>query len=101
LSQRLNTAFAVLLKREPVNQVADVTDYLRQRIAEVRLARLVGEAVWASGAFISIAGLFLRHLLLSLMGFSLLFVGLVLSVHYEFQLRDYMHALEDFARPDK
>lgn len=80
--------------------MTDITDYLKRRIAEVRLARLVGEAVWASGTITSVVGLLLKHLLLSVVGFPLLFVGLVLSVHYEFQLRDYMHTLEDFARSD-
>lgn len=84
-----------------MKKVADITDYLRERIVQVRLARLVAEGVWALGACISVAGLFLKLLLLVITGFPLLFAGLVLSVHYEFQLRDYIHALKNFARPEK
>ena len=81
--------------------MTDITDYLKERITELRLARLVGAAVWASGAFTSVVGLLLKHLLLSVLGFPMLFAGLVLSIHYEFQLREYIHTLEDFAHPDK
>jgi hypothetical protein len=81
-----------------VEKVVDITDYLRERIVEVRLARLVGEAFWALGACASVTGLFLRLFLLVIPGFPMMFVGLVLSVHYELQLRDYMQTLESFAR---
>jgi hypothetical protein len=81
--------------------MADITDYLREKIAEVRLARLLGEAVWALGVIGSIAGLLLMQLVFTIMGFPLLFAGLVLCVHYEFQLQDYMYALEDFAHQEK
>jgi hypothetical protein len=77
--------------------VVDITDYLRERIAEVRLARLAGEALWALGACISIAGLVLKLFLLMITGFPIMFAGLLLSIHYELQLRDYIHALENFA----
>jgi hypothetical protein len=83
--------------REPVEKVVDITDYLRERIAEVRLARLVGEAFWAFGACVSVAGLFLKLFLLIITGFPMMFAGLLLSVHYELQLRDYIHTLENFA----
>ncbi len=78
--------------------MADMADYLKQKIAEVRLARFIGEVVWALGSCISVAGLFLGILLLVITGFSLLFIGLYLSVHYELQRLDYTHALEKFSR---
>jgi hypothetical protein len=81
--------------------MVDITDYLRQRITEVRLARLVGEAFWALGACASVTGLFLRLFPLVIAGFPVMFLGLVLSVHYELQLRDYMHTLESFTRQEK
>jgi hypothetical protein len=83
--------------REPVEKVVEITDYLRERIDEVRLARLVGEALWALGACVSAAGLFLKLFLLIVTGFPMMFAGLVLSIHYEQQLRDYVHTLENFA----
>ena len=49
----------------------------------------------------SVAGLFLKFFLLIIIGFSLLFVGLYLSVHYELQRLDYMHALEKIAHQEK
>ncbi|UCB60600.1 MAG: hypothetical protein JSW72_00605 [Candidatus Bathyarchaeota archaeon] len=79
----------------------DVADYLKQRIAEVRLARLVGEVVWALGSLISIGGLFWRVLELIIAGFSLLFLGLYLCVHYELQRLDYTFALERFTRRER
>ena len=77
--------------------MVEITDYLRERIAEVRLARLVWEALWALGACVSVAGLFLKIFLLVITGFPIMFAGLVLSIHYEQQLRDYIHTLENFA----
>lgn len=79
----------------------EIADYLTEKISEVRLARFVGETVWAVGSCISIAGLFLKILLLIITGFSLLFTGLYLSVHYELQRLDYMHTLERIAHQDK
>ena len=79
----------------------EIADYLKEKIVEVRVARLVGEVVWALGSCISVAGLFFKILLLIIMGFSLLFVGLYLSVHYELQRLNYMHALEKIAHHEK
>jgi hypothetical protein len=81
--------------------VSDITDYLKNKIAEVRFARFIGEIVWALGSMISIAGLFWRILELIITGFSLLFLGLYLSVHYELQRLDYTHALERIAHREK
>ncbi len=81
--------------------VSDITDYLQERIAAVRFARFLGEIIWALGSCISIAGLFLRTLLLIIGGFSLLFVGLYLIVYYELQRLDYMHALEKMVHHKK
>ena len=101
MKSALKYCFRVFHEEEPVAKVADITDYLKRRVAEVRLARLVGVTVWASGTIASLVGLLLKHLLLCAVGFPLLFAGLALSVHYEFQLRDYLHTLEDFGRQDK
>lgn len=84
-----------------IKLLSEKTDCLKKKISEVRLARLVGEIVWALGSSISIAGLFLNTLLLTIVGFSLLFAGLFLSVHYEFQRLDYMHTLERIAHQEK
>lgn len=81
--------------------MSEITDYLKEKIAAVRLARLVGEVICALGSAVSVAGLFLKILLLLIAGFSLLFVGLYLSVHYELQRLDYMHSLENFAHKEK
>jgi hypothetical protein len=79
----------------------EITDYLKEKIAEVRLARIVGEAVWALGSCISVAGLFFKILILIITGFSLLFVGLYLSVHYELQRLNYMHTLDKLTHHGK
>jgi len=72
----------------------EITDYLEEKIVQVRFARLVGAVIWAFGSFLSIAGLFLRLLPLVVVGFSILFAGLYLSVYYELQRLDYKHSLE-------
>jgi hypothetical protein len=77
--------------------VADITEYLRGKIAQFRFARFVGELVWAIGSGIAIGGLFFDVLLLAVPGFFLLFIGLYLSVHFELQRLDYTHALDSFA----
>jgi hypothetical protein len=85
-----------------VKEVSDITDYLKERIAEVRQARFLGEIVWALGTGITVLELlFLKMPLLAFVGFAMLFAGLFLSVHYELQLLDYTHALENFARKEK
>lgn len=81
--------------------LSEITDYLKDRVAEVRFARLVWEAVCALGSCISIAGMFFRILLLIIIGFSIVFAGLYLSVHYELQRLDYLHALEGFAHREE
>lgn len=81
--------------------MSDITDYLRQRIAQVRFARFVGEIVWAFGSVLSVAGLFLEFFFFIILGFSLLLVGLYMSVHYEFQRLDYMRALEKIVHHEK
>lgn len=81
--------------------LSEITDYLKAKIAEVRFARLVGEIIWALGSCISIVGLFFRILFVITAGFSLLFTGLYLSVHYELQRLDYMHSLEKLAHQEK
>ncbi|MFP3985635.1 MAG: hypothetical protein ACLFU9_06705 [Candidatus Bathyarchaeia archaeon] len=81
--------------------MTDITEYLKQKIAEVRLARFIGEIVWASGFVIAVSGLFLRIFALTITGFSLLFLGLFLSVHYELQRLNYAHALEKLMQHEK
>ena len=74
--------------------MSDISEYLKEKIAEFRLARFFGEMAAALGTCISITGIFLKILILTITGFSLLFTGLYLSVHYELQRLDYTHALE-------
>lgn len=81
--------------------MSEIAEHLKARIAEVRFARLIGEIVWALGALVSAAGLVFKVLLLTIMGFPLLFVGLYLSVHYELQRIDYALALEKLAHQEK
>ncbi len=81
--------------------MSEIAEHLKARVAEVRFARLIVEIVWALGAFASAAGLVFRVLLLTVMGFPLLFVGLYLSVHYELQRVDYTLALEKLAHQEK
>ena len=77
--------------------MADITEYLKGKIAQFRLARFIGELIWAIGSGIAIGGLFFDVLLLAVSGFFLLFIGLYLSVHFELQRLDYTHALDSFA----
>jgi hypothetical protein len=81
-------------EQQVISIMSDITDYLKQKIVDVRFARFIGEVVWAIGSMISITALFWKVLELIITGFSLLFLGLYLSVHYEFQRLDYAHALE-------
>lgn len=74
--------------------MSEIADYLKHKIAEVQQARFIGEIIWALGACISFAGLFLRNHSLTIPGFSLLLTGLYLSVHFELQRLDYIYALE-------
>lgn len=75
----------------------EITDYLNEKIAELRLARIASAVIWALGLLISIAAFFWRALPLTLTGFSLLFLGVYLSVHFEFRRLDYSLALEKIA----
>lgn len=81
--------------------MADITEYLKGKIAEFRFARFIGELIWAIGSSIAIGGLFFDILLLATAGFFLLFAGLYLTVHYELQRLDYTHALESFAHRER
>ncbi|MFQ6068480.1 MAG: hypothetical protein ACE5KD_02945 [Candidatus Bathyarchaeia archaeon] len=81
--------------------MSEVTDYLREKIAQVSFARFVGEIVCALGSSISVVGLFLKILVFIIIGFSLLFVGLYLSVHYELQRLDYTYALRKIEQHEK
>jgi hypothetical protein len=74
--------------------VSEITDYIKQKLAQVRLARFVGEMIWVLGMSIAIAGLFWEILQVTATGFLLLFGGMYLSVHFELQRLDYLHALE-------
>jgi hypothetical protein len=76
------------------NSLSNISDYLNRKIVDVRLARLLGEAIWALGSCISAAGLLLRTLILVVIGFPILFFGLYLSVHFELQRLDYVQAME-------
>lgn len=78
----------------------EITGYLKEKIAEVRIGRLVGEVVWAIGSCLSVAGLLSRIDLLTITGFSSLFAGLYLTVHYELQRLDYLSALEKISTPE-
>lgn len=81
--------------------LSDISEYLKERMVEMRFARFIGEIVWAIGSTLSITGLFLNFLPVTVTGFSLLFLGLYLSVHYELQRLNYVHALERFAHREK
>ncbi len=81
--------------------MSEITDYLSERIVRVRFAKFVGELIWVLGLCISVVALLLKVLILMIPGFSLLFVGLFVSVHYELQRLDYLIALEKMARYDK
>lgn len=80
--------------------MTELAGYLRERIAVVRFARFVGEVVWAFGLCISIIGLLLRMLFLTLSGFSFLIIGLYVSVHFELQRLDYAHTLDKITNED-
>ena len=82
-------------------RLSEITDYLSDKIVRVRFAKFVGEVIWVLGFGISVVALLLKVLLFMIPGFSLLFVGLYLSVHYELQRLDYLLALEKVARYDK
>lgn len=74
--------------------MSDISDYFRRKIVDVRLVRFLGEAIWAVGSCISAAGLLLGILILVGIGFPILFFGLYLSVYFELQRLDYVHAIE-------
>lgn len=80
--------------------MTDLAGYLKERIAVVRFARLVGEVVWALGSCVSVVGLFLRMLFLTISGFSFLIIGLYVSVHFELQRLDYAQALDKITTED-
>jgi hypothetical protein len=85
-----------------VEVVSDITDYMKERIVKLRQARFLGSVVWALGTGLTVLELLLLRMpFLAIIGFAMLFTGLVLSVHYEFQLLDCTHALENFARKEK
>ncbi|UCD95761.1 MAG: hypothetical protein JSV35_04385 [Candidatus Bathyarchaeota archaeon] len=78
------------------NRVTDISEYLKRRIAEACFARLIGEIVVILGVIGSSIALLFRILGVAILGFSLLFAGLYLSVHYELQRLDYTEDLEKF-----
>jgi len=82
------------------NLLSEIAEYLREKIAEVRLARFIGEIIWALGSVFSVVALFLKIFFVTVVGFSLLFVGSYLSVHFELQRLDYIHALERASRQE-
>ncbi len=82
------------------SSLTELAGYLKERIAVVRFARFVGEVVSAFGSCISIVGLFLRILFLTISGFSFLIIGLYVSVHFELQRLDYAQALDRITRED-
>ena len=80
--------------------MSDVSDYFKRKIVDVRLARLLGEAIWALGSCISATGLLLRTLILVVTGFPILFFGLYLSVYFELQRLDYVQTIERIMRQE-
>lgn len=74
--------------------LSESENYLERKITEVRMSRLVGEVIWVLGSCLSFAGLFLKILFLMILGSSMLFVVLYLSVHYELKRVDYVSILE-------
>ena len=81
--------------------MADIRDYLKRRIVGARFARLIGEIVVALGVIGSLIALFFGILALVVVGFSLLFAGLYLAVHYELQRLGYANDLERFTHREK
>ncbi|UCG36488.1 MAG: hypothetical protein JSV64_07765 [Candidatus Bathyarchaeota archaeon] len=81
--------------------MADITEYMRKKIAEFRFGRFIGEIFGALGSCAAIVGLLLKTDLLAILGFTFLFSGLIISVHYELQRLDYTHALEHFAHRER
>lgn len=74
--------------------LSESENYLAKKITEVHMGRLVGEVIWALGSCLSFAGLFFKTLFLMILGFSMLFAGLYLCVHYELRRIDYVSILE-------
>jgi hypothetical protein len=78
------------------NRVTDISEYLKRRIAEARFGRLIGGIVVILGVIGASLALLFGILGLAIVGFSLLFAGLYLSVHFELQRLDYAEDLEKF-----
>ena len=76
--------------------MTDISEYLKRRIAEARFARLIGVMVVILGVIGASIALLLGILSIAIVGFTLLFAGLYLSVHYELQRLDYTEDLERF-----
>jgi VIT1/CCC1 family predicted Fe2+/Mn2+ transporter len=81
--------------------MTEITDYLNEKVAELRLARIISAVVWTLGLLISAAAFLWRHstlaLPLTLVGFSLFFAGAYFNIQFEFRRLDYTRALEKIA----
>ncbi len=81
--------------------MSEITDYLNEKVAELRLAGITSAIIWALGLLISAAAFLWSHptltLPLMLAGFSLLLAGAYFNVHFELRRLDYARALEKIA----
>jgi hypothetical protein len=75
----------------------NIEDYLSRKIVRVQNGRLVSEIIWAIGSCIAFAGLIAGTLLLAIPGFSMLFIGSYLSLHFELRRIRYSNSLEQIS----
>jgi hypothetical protein len=91
----------LLEKNQRGKLLSDVAEYLKEKVAQFKMARHLGEVMWALGSILSAAGLLFKILLLTIASFSLLLLGGYLSVHFEFQRLDYLDALDGILHLDE
>lgn len=84
----------LLGKNQSGKLLADIAEYLKEKVAHFKMARHLGEVIWALGSLLSVASLLFNVLPLTVTSFTLLFLGVYLSVHFEFQRLDYLNALD-------
>jgi hypothetical protein len=81
--------------------LSDIAEYLKEKVAQFKMARHLGEVIWALGSLLSVASLLFKVLLLTITSFIILFLGGYLSVHFEFQRLDYLNALDGILHLDE
>ena len=91
----------LLEKNRSGKLLSDIAEYLKEKVAQFKMARHLGEVIWASGSLLSVASLLSKVLLLTITSFILLFLGVYLSVHFEFQRLDYLDALDGISHLDE